>query len=131
MLVNIDLFNLSNPPNLINVPGSFQPNNKMDSDVHIAEFFVFDSHETAYHAQLKKVNLSHMQHSGEASSNDKELSTMIDCVKHFQMLVINHGKLPRIYKAIVSTPPPKESKKIFLVTSGKPSDTAHKQTTAK
>jgi hypothetical protein len=100
----------------------------MDSDVHIAEFFVFDSHETAYHAQLKKVNLSHMQRSIEPAADNKILDSMIECVQHFQMLVINHGKLPRIYKAIIATPPVKESKKNVMTTLDRAFETPQKRT---
>jgi hypothetical protein len=113
---------------LIYILGAFKPNNKMDSDVHMAEFFIFDSHETSYHAMLKKVNLSHMQRSTEPTADKKTLDALIDCVHHFQMLVINHGKLPRIYKAIASSPPPvKEPKKNFIGSMNKDYDTPQKQ----
>jgi hypothetical protein len=87
----------------------------MDSDVHIAEFFIFDSQETASNSKLKKVNLSHMQRSMDVGANKKTIKLMIECVRHFQLLVLNHGKLPRIYKAITPTLPTKEIAKEKIV----------------
>jgi hypothetical protein len=75
----------------------------MDSDVHIAEFFVYDSAEMVENAELKKINLSHMQRSGGDRASESILNAIAKCVERYQHLAIAHGKLPRISRSITPT----------------------------
>jgi hypothetical protein len=90
--------------------GAFKPSNKMDSDVHIAEFFVFDSAETKSNFELKKVNVSHMQISDKKGANQDILQKMTACVEHYQFIILKDEKLPRVYKSITPTLPAVRSK---------------------
>jgi hypothetical protein len=86
----------------------------MDSDVHIAEFFVYDSAEMMEGSELKKINLSHMQRLiDQITADDYTRNAIIKCVERYQYLAIVNGKLPRVSKSIAPTQvmlPPKVKK---------------------
>jgi hypothetical protein len=92
--------------------GALKPNNKMDSDVYLAEFLVYDALELTPNAELKKVNLSHMQRNKDAIASDDILATIVKCVSQCQSYIVINGKFPRFRNSITPTPPPQKNSKI-------------------
>ncbi len=88
--------------------GALRPNNKMDSDVFLAEFLVYDALETLPNAELKKVNLSHMQRNKNATVSDDTLASIVTCVSQCQSYIVTNGKFPRFRNTITPTVPPKK-----------------------
>jgi hypothetical protein len=80
----------------------------MDSDVFLAEFLVYDALETLPNAELKKVNLSHMQRNKNATVSDDTLASIVTCVSQCQSYIVTNGKFPRFRNTITPTVPPKK-----------------------